>query len=295
MEESVLFNQACELRSQRRYAEGFKILQRGYEQNDPYCIYELGQIYHSGGWGFEPNKIMFESLQEKLESLNIKKPIGIHSYCEMQLQIMYAVKFKNFFRMEKSEFIQFFEICERFAKKLSVFAIGLFKRSLAANKHLKYIDNPNQYKHVSHSLFLNVADQKNALVKQQITSMVYCKMHPVEWIEGKLHIKSYFAIRERLRNNDIAQIEIYTIGRLIYENRLFQVEEAKELARNALKIYVDVSFRFKRSIITWLLVAKELRIVKDIYVFIGKIAHNMMRSKGAWGREEEEAIKKIKI
>jgi hypothetical protein len=288
MEKSVLFNQASELLSLRQYTKAFKLLQEGYDQNDIFCVKKMVNIYGRGGWGVERNLCMHKIVESKYTPTFVsitQEPIltGSHSSAELYIHYLYTLRDdKKLSELKKDEFIRHYQNLVKFAKQLKVNAVGLIFDFLISNKTLKYVyDITETY----HSLLLLVADQKNVWIKERILAL-NCRNCIL--IEAKLHAKDYNWIENRLLN--ASTLEIYTIGRFIYKNQLnhFITPFEIEMGRKAAQIFINVTFRFKRSIITWLLVAKEMKITKDIYILIGKMTYDIMKSEGAWGREEEE-------
>ena len=292
MEESVLFNRACEFRSQRKYKKGFKLLLKGFERNDPFCCFELVHIYHKGGWDVKKNEYMhdfiFKTLDIKDVSLVEPTLTGTHSNTELYIRYLFSLKTTRI--LKKDDFIRHYKNLIKFSKQLNIKALRLLLVFVHDNEDLAYLDVDISAREFF-SLILHVADQKNDWVTERVKMLEYKHFFDsVAWIEAKLCVGQHWHVK-RLISNEANPIVLYTVGRVVYENKLTMFAEA----HNALELFMNVTSRCRKSIIAWLLIAKELGIAKDIYVLIAKMARDMMRSEGAWGEEEEESIKKIKI
>lgn len=249
--QSVLYERACEFRAKRKYAEGLKLLKKGFEQGDIFCTLALHETYNYGGWGVETchemRKYVQDSKQYKhalsiMQDWTESKPVITNTHSSYLIYMHYL----DTVDVEDYDWQHILKIA------MSFYANAIFEIC---------------YHQFNKSLVCYGAEQKNLDCMRTLDVEWNTMSFSCMLIDTYLAIDHLHCIEKRLQKNP-SKDELIYIGRLIYEDK---ITLSRVCGKNALKIFIDTNNRCKSVVMAWILVAKELKIVKDIYVLIGKM------------------------
>jgi tetratricopeptide (TPR) repeat protein len=271
------YKQALLLREQGKFDEGRALLEKAAELGYEYALRELCNMYFYGGWGVYKN--VSHAMSKSMQLAQISNPrsvddlhIAMHNGCSTAMGVL-ALDL-----LDQDENESGLRLLELSATKGSAWAY------YQLSKHITCKEKREQYLVKAHAQRMCNAsyDLFNLYWKEQKYKQAMDVFEQTIEIENALNTKF---------NNIVSCESKYFVGRSVAVLR--QEPPLSQLVLDTLPYYKRLYGYVQSATITWLLIAKQLGLYKDVTRIIGKLIFASRETPTIWEKTGEN--KRVRI